>query len=147
MVDQDRSAVRTFLITTYTPSFNGLTSQVRKSWELLGCSSSTQSLHEQGLTIGFRRPKNLRDMLVKAGLPTLNVPKRSDAPLIVAKLCKSKNCRYCRLLDKSGMVKSHSTGQQYRSRHNVIYNSNNLIYCITCKRCGKQCVGQTKRNS
>ena len=137
MADQDQNTVRTFLTTTYTPSFDGLTSQVRKSWDLLDRSSSTQSLHEQGLTIGFRRPKNLCDMLVKARLPTLNDSKRSDIPQTVGKSCKSKNCRYCPHLDKSGMVKSHYTGWQYHSRHNVSCNSNNLIYCITCNRCGK----------
>ena len=31
------------------------------------------------------------------------------------------------------------------SRYNVCCSSSNLIYCITCKRCGIQYVGQTKR--
>ena len=31
------------------------------------------------------------------------------------------------------------------SRYNVSCCSSNLIYCITCKRCGVQYVGQTKR--
>ena len=57
-----------------------------------------------------------------------------------------KNCRYCPLLDRTGKIRAHSTGREYRTRHNVTCNSNNLTYCITCKRCGKQYVGQTKNN-
>ena len=78
VADQDQNTVRTFFTTTYTPSYDGLTSQVRKSWDLLDRSSSTQSLHEQGLTKGFRHPKNLCDMMVKVRLPTLNDSKRSE---------------------------------------------------------------------
>ena len=85
-------------------------------------------------------------MLVKACLPTLNGSKSNDISQTVAKSCKSKNCRYCPLLDKSGMVKSHTTGRQSRSRHNVSCNSNNLIYCIKCNCSGKQYVGQTKNS-
>ena len=80
VADQDQNTVRTFLTTTYTPSFDGLTSQVRKSWDLLDRSNSTQSLHEQGLTVRVRRPKNLRDMLVKACLPPINESKSTDIP-------------------------------------------------------------------
>ena len=31
------------------------------------------------------------------------------------------------------------------TKHNVTCNSSNLIYCIECKHCSKQYVGQTKR--
>ena len=137
---------RTFLTTTYIPSFDGLRTQVSKTWDLLDRANSTRPIHERGLTIGYRRPKNLRDILVKARLPPEVKPDEPDRPPPVQKVCKSKHCRYCPILDKSGKVKAHTTGRTYRSRQNVCCNSNNVIYCITCKRCGKQYVGQTKNS-
>ena len=59
----------TFLTTTYTPSFDGLRPQVEKTWDLLDRANSTRPIHKKGLTVGYRRPKNLRDMLVRARLP------------------------------------------------------------------------------
>lgn len=35
--------------------------------------------------------------------------------------------------------------QSFESRHNICCESSNLIYCITCKKCKQQYVGQTKR--
>ena len=59
--------------------------------------------------------------------------------------CHRKNCRYCTILDKTGRIKSTHTEREYMAKHNVSCQSNNIIYCISCQRCGKQYVGQTKR--
>ena len=37
------------------------------------------------------------------------------------------------------------TNRTYSAKTNVSCQSSNLVYCITCKRCGIQYVGQTKR--
>ena len=42
-----------------------------------------------------------------------------------------------------GKIKSNTTGRMYTTRKNVDCTSNNLVYCISCKTCGKQYVGQT----
>ena len=96
--------------------------------------------------MGYRCPKNLRDMLVRARLPPTEPEIQQTVHTKSTKSCTNKNCRYCPLLDTSGKIKSHATGRTYRSRHNVNCNSNNMIYCITCSCCGKQYVGQTKNS-
>ena len=57
--------------------------------------------------------------------------------------CKPTNCRYCPIIDKSGMILSTSTGKRYYAKRNVTSKSTNPIYCISCKQCKKQYVGQT----
>ena len=37
------------------------------------------------------------------------------------------------------------TGEKFYTMQNINCKSSNLIYAITCKTCGKQYVGQTKR--
>ena len=44
----------------------------------------------------------------------------------------------------TGSITSNFTTRQYVTKHNVSCKSNNIIYCITCKKCKKQYVGQTK---
>ena len=56
--------------------------------------------------------------------------------------CNRNNCRYCPLLDKSGTI-SNNCGEKFVTMKNISCRSSNLIYCITCKKCNKQYVGQT----
>ena len=133
----------TFLTTTYAPNFNGFKRKVTQTWDLLDRASNTRRIHENGLVVGYRRTKNLRDLLVRAKLPECPIESCVDPPHL-DKTCKNKNCRYCPILNRSGKITSHSTGQQYRTRHNVSCNSNNLTCCITCKCCNKHYVGHQK---
>ena len=53
--------MKTYMTTTYNPSFDGSRTQVKKTWDLLDRSSGTRHIHTIGLQVGYRRPKNLRD--------------------------------------------------------------------------------------
>jgi hypothetical protein len=218
-----------FLITTYNPNFMHLRSIVYDNWEMLGKSPTTQYIHDKKLMCGFRRPKNLRDILVRANIPfkegdenvrtefsnempnaqseqretkepvagtsketaPTKIKKQStildfmfpkvntninpkplggatslvtdtkmtscierDTPSKIRNLtpqkdigfnfCNTKNCRYCPKLNKSGQIKSKVTGKVFQSMKNISCRSSNLIYCIKCKRCDMQYVGQTR---
>ena len=96
---------------------------------------------------GNRRAKNLRDILVRARLPRTK-PVR-DKPVISLKkttnYCSKPQWQYCSLIDRSGRITSNVTKKEYNTRSQVTCRSNNIVYCLICKRCGKQYVGQTKR--
>ena len=57
--------------------------------------------------------------------------------------CNTTRCRYCPKLNKAGSIKSCKTGKSHQCMVNISCRSLNLIYCITCKVCDKQYVGQT----
>ena len=57
--------------------------------------------------------------------------------------CNRKDCRYCPLLNKTGQIKSTTTGLNHTTMMKISCRSSNLVYAITCKTCGKQYVGQT----
>jgi hypothetical protein len=63
------STDKVFLISTYHPSDNSVKEVVKNNWGLLGESPTTQFIHEKKLVCGYRRPKNLKEMLVRAGIP------------------------------------------------------------------------------
>ena len=56
------------LVTTYNPGFRGLKTVVDKNWDLLGKSCTTRAIHREQVIGAFKRPKNLRDYLMKARL-------------------------------------------------------------------------------
>ena len=60
--------------------------------------------------------------------------------------CTNPRCRYCPKLNTDGHIVASVTGKMYRTQHNISCNSNNLVYCISCTRCKKQYVGQTKNS-
>ena len=129
-----------YLITTHHPTFRGVNEIVNKNKDLLHRSSSTRPILQANLVQGFRRCKNLRDILVKAKLRKNKVTNKPNA-----NKCKRPFCIYCNKLDKSGSITSVITEKQYQTRYNVCCSSNNLTYALACKTCGKIYVGQTKR--
>jgi hypothetical protein len=62
-------AQKVFLITTFHPTDHSLRQIVFGNWDLLGKSPTTSFLHERKLMVGYRRPKNLRELLVRANVP------------------------------------------------------------------------------
>jgi hypothetical protein len=60
-------------------------------------------------------------------------------------LCRNYNCKICPFLDTLDTISSHVTGEIFPAKTNITCHSSNLIYCIICKVCGLQYVGQTQR--
>ena len=70
------------LVTTFEPAQDVLRSITQNNWDYLGKSPTTQFLHQKRIMMGYRRPKNLRDLLVKAdcSLPkNFKVPAQTEA--------------------------------------------------------------------
>ena len=53
-----------FLITTFHPSGHTVREIVQRNWDILGQYDETNSLYKKRLITGYRRPKNLQDLLV-----------------------------------------------------------------------------------
>jgi hypothetical protein len=142
---KSRDENKLFLISTFNPRDSPLTKIVNKNWTTLGRTSTTQDLYNHQIIHGKRRNKNLRDLLVHAKLPDMQSkpnPQPND-PSNPQNICKTKNCRYCKVIDTTGRITSTATNRSYHSMINVTCKSNNLIYCITCNQCKLQYVGQT----
>ena len=123
------------MTTTFNPAYDGLRSQVRKTWDLLDHLSSTRHIHRMGL---------LRDLLVRSKLsPITEDSEPTERP---DKRCTNHKCRYCPLLNTEGHIMATVSCRKYCTKHNMKCNSNNLVYCITCIRFKKQYVGQTKNS-
>ena len=192
--EQDDNKI--ILVTRYNPHDNIVRNLAQKNWDLLGKSTKTHFLHEKKLMTAYKRPQNIRDLIVRADCqikqPTIpagrgnltltpkittfftratpmlsqvvassssndlttshTIPLRTTNSLTnltntssSANACKNKRCRYCPHLDKSGQITSTTSGELFSCKTNISCRSSNLIYSITCQKCNKQYVGQTKR--
>ena len=139
----DEEEEKVFLITTYHPGGRILGSIVNQNWDKLDKSSSTREVLDWKIVQGFRHPKNIRDILVRAlGRNPMDVADKPPKHLV--NKCSRKNCRYCLKLDTSGRITSPITGRSYNTIRCCSCKTNNIIYCITCKICKKQYIGHTK---
>ena len=134
-----------YIIQTYQPDWGGLRDVVSKNWDFLTRSNDTKFLHEKKLIYAYRRNQNLKDLLVNAKITYPPKPKSSDQAVAHDNPCKTSKCRYCPKINKGGRITSTTTQRTYQSKSRVDCKSGNLIYCITCKTCKLQYVGQTKR--
>ena len=100
--------------------------------------------------MAYRRPKNLRDFLVRAKIKPLS----STAPAAPKiSRCNDGRCKTCDYIasDKTEYT-FHNTGEKRFIPHNLSCSSENLIYMINCKRClndssaPSQYIGQTCRS-
>jgi hypothetical protein len=105
--------------------------------------------------ICYRRPKNLRDILVRAKVP----PPSSVKPLRQKqgfKRCMNSRCQCCPFTVNTKTHSSLYSKKSWSIQSPVDCNTNNCVYAVTCKKgghsgaaCGTECqyVGLTTRKA
>ena len=135
--DKTQNDLAFYLVVTHNPANPPITDIVRKNWSLVEKSKTTRFLTDAKLIFGARRNKNLSDHIVRASTNTRQTN-------IIPPVCnRTRTCKYCPNINKSGTLKSTTNGRRFQSMKKVTCQSSNLIYVITCKICGIQYVGQT----
>ena len=142
----DSNLENSFLVTTFNPDCTPLRAIVEDNWSILGRTVYTEGVFQHPPTFGYRRNKNLKDLLVQAKLNPTPTSDRVKQSRTQERQCIARQCRYCPRLDLTGKIQNTTSGKSYASRTKITCNSNNLIYCIQCTRCSKLYVGQTKNS-
>ena len=128
-------------VTQYNPGTSPINEILRENWDILAQNSSTGWIYEKGYKVGYRRPKNLKDMLVRARLPPKNPERKRNQ--VQKGPCGNSNCRYCPRFNKTGWIYNSTGKKKFWTFTNFDCNSNNLVYCLKCKTCKAMYVGQT----
>ena len=58
---------------------------------------------------------------------------------------KCNNCNICPFVQNTKFVKSTATGDNVEINKEVNCKTKNIIYCITCKKCKIQYIGESER--
>ena len=121
---------------TFHPSLSNLSSVLSKHLPKLYSSDKMKKAFPEPPMVSFRRPKNLKDNLVRSKLNTESSGGSFET-------CSDRRCQLCRSNTTTSEFVSSVTGLKYVIRGSLSCKSKNVIYLITCKKCGKQYVGET----
>ena len=142
---QKNTSKRIPLILTYNPSFPPVSSIIKKHLNLLYSSSRCKTIFTEQPLVAFRRSPNLRDMLVKAQLPSISV-NQSDTPKPHGSYRCGLNCLTCKYIaDGQTSYTFTATGETRYINSHMTCNTKNVIYLVQCTRCNLQYIGETKR--
>ena len=131
-----KTSTRIPLVTTFHPNLPKLSSIINMHLPLL--CASTQAFPERPF-FAYRRPKNLRDLLVHANLkPSHLEPARGSSP------CESKRCLTCQHIRSGTSVQSTVSGRTFRVHATANCKTSNVVYLIECSLCHVQYVGETR---
>ena len=133
------------MIITHNPANPDVKGIIQKHWPIINNAKNLSVLHNQEITLASRRPKNLRDKLVRARANPITKHKnqisgRINNPCAYA---NNDNCKYCNKMLITGKITSSVTKRDYTVPDTGTCGSNNLVYLITCTKCNTQYVGET----
>ena len=126
-------------VLTYHPDLPKVREIINKHWPIIESSSTLSEIFTERPTMAYRRPKSLRDLHVRA---KLKPDMRDDEPLGETRPCGKARCKTCKMITPTQIAKSAS-GAIIKLRCNTSCKTTNVVYLITCTKCGKQYVGET----
>ena len=140
---QNNDSVRTPFVITYTPALPNVSTVIRKNVNILQSSTRCKQTFPSPPIVAYKRSPNLRDLLVKSTLRDRITPPKP--PSGISK-CRHPRCLTCPFLQQGQLKYTFSaTKEERRITDSLSCKSKNFIYLIECKKCGKQYIGETKR--
>nr|XP_039251129.1 uncharacterized protein LOC120328667 [Styela clava] len=92
--------------------------------------------------LAYRKCPTLRDKLVRAKLKPETPVKKNPGFF----KCGRKSCSTCQYSEERKIATNKQKTAEIRIRQKVTCNSENVIYLISCKKCGMQYIGETGRH-
>ena len=136
-ISNQRNSNRVPLVVTYHRNLPKLEQTIRHYHYILQDSERLREAIPSLPINAFRRPRNLRDLLVRAIIS----PEKSDVPGNFR--CEARRCKTCPILVTTDMFTSSVTGERFNLKLRASCKTSNIIYLIQCRRCGLQYVGET----
>ncbi len=113
---------------------------MKNAFDVLKSSPLTEKLFSRPPRVIFKRPPNLKDILVKPKFHSIkDKPKNSNC----CKPCNKPRCGICQIITDTSSFKSSSTDRVYPIVGGSTCESSNVIYQLSCKHCPKDYIGQT----
>jgi predicted GIY-YIG superfamily endonuclease len=129
-------------ILTYHPDNPKVGKIIANHWPTVQSSDILNLILPNKPVVAYRRPKNLKDILVRAKLTPIasqNQPSQSGP-------CGDKRCKTCQHMIETKTFTSTVTKEKLNIHGpNKTCKTENVIYLITCKICGLQYVGETEK--
>ena len=130
----------------YSPLSKNMSSIVHKHWHIISTDPSLRGRFKDPPRVAFRRPPNLRNMLVRADNPNPPPPRVSFLPPVEAGNYKCGNCQQCNFTRKTKTFYHPHTGKVFSVKGVISCKTNNVIYMLKCP-CGLAYIGKTSETT
>ncbi len=136
------------LVLTYNACNPNILGIFRKHWPTLSVSPLCSEIFQEPPMLAHKRTKNLKDLLVRSQINTGHTPTQTPTQRTTNQetipSCTIRNCKSCIML-LPGPIASSKTGESFPVNRGIKCATRNVVYVITCQKCKKQYVGETKR--
>ena len=130
------------LVVTFNPKLPPIRDITNDNHHILHTSDRLQRAVPDPPILAYRRPRNLRDFLVRAEVPPLSNPVPSPHGTFK---CEANRCVVCAdHIQEGDSITSNSTNSSHRIKGSITCTTSNVVYLISCRVCGVQYVGETK---
>ena len=131
------------LVTTFHPSLPPLRTILHSNHHILHTSDRLLQAVPDTPIVAFRRPRNLKDLIVRAEVPSL--ADHSSPVQHGTFKCTANRCIICNThIHEGASFHSTTTGKSHHTKGNITCTTSNVVYLITCTVCRIQYVGETK---
>ena len=120
-----------------------MTQIIRRHWRTMNQDPYLAEVFPQPPLVAYKRPQNIKDKLIRAKIPDQPTarPKRN-----LPGMKKCNNCPICPSVTTGRTVEATQSNYKVDIDRNVDCQTKKLIYCVECKKCSQQYIGETKRS-
>ena len=142
-VIRNKQTKRPIFVVTFDPRLPSITKILKKHWRtMVSNDPSLKETFPAPPLVAYRRPKSIKDKLIRSKVPKLfSRPKRE-----IKGMKKCLNCPICPFVVEGNIVKATATNATVELNAVVNCQTSTIIYCITCKKCKQQYIGQSERS-
>ena len=117
--------------TTYYPFFQNVRNILQKLHILLTPDQEDKKLFQNIPIVWFRNGKSLKDHLVRAKLPHVEITGRSES-------CGKRNYQLCDFICDTDTLTTKACGEIFKIQSGILNcNSQKLLYLLKCRMCGE----------
>ena len=120
----------TFNITYYL-AFQNVRNILQGLHILITPDKEHKKLFQEIPIVGFRNGKSLKDYLVRAKLPNVEITGRSES-------CGKRNCQVCDFICDTDTFSTKTCGETFKIQSGLLNcNSHKVVYLLKCRICGE----------
>ena len=125
-------------VVTFHPDLPHLSGVLRECHCLIDLSPQLKGAFPQPPLVVYRRPPNLRSLLVKAALKQPREKYKGN------ERCGQPRCKVCTHIKTGVTFHSSTTNQEFRVKATADCRTKNVVYLIQCAQCSIQYIGETE---
>ena len=133
----DSTNTKVPLVLTYNPFNVGIRRILLDNVNILSSDPEARRIFPEPPLVSYRRERNLGDILVHSADASPSLTDAGSLP------CRRPRCQTCKHITPQTFL------QRPKSAHNihdhVTFQSENVVYCISCRRCNCLYIGETGR--